>query len=95
MEIYSGESKTARKVMTLDLLKLLGYEISKTNWSQDSKQVVWGACTLAFFGCFRMGELLPQNENSFNKDDTLLWKDLKFNEPSHILVHIKTPKSRL
>ena len=95
MEIYSGESKTARKVMTLDLLKLLGHEISKTNWSQDSKQVVWGACTLAFFGCFRMGELLPQNENSFNKDDTLLWKDLKFNEPSHILVHIKTPKSRL
>ena len=39
MEIYSGESKTARKVMTLDLLKLLGHEISKINWSQDSKQV--------------------------------------------------------
>ena len=70
MEIYSGESKTARKVMTLDLLKLLHHEISKTNWLQDSKQVVWGAFTMAFFGCFRMGELLPQNENSFNKENT-------------------------
>ena len=56
--------------MTLDLLKLLHHEISKTNWLQDSKQVVWGAFTMAFFGCFRMGELLPQNENSFNKENT-------------------------
>ena len=78
MEIYSGETKTARKVENLDLLKLLGHKISKTNWSQDSKQVVWGAFTMAFFGCFRMEELLHQNENAFSKDDTLLWKEILF-----------------
>ena len=80
MEIYSGETKTARKVENPDLLKLLGHKISKTNWSQDSKQVVWGAFTMAFFGCFRMEELqvLHQNENAFSKDDTLLWKEILF-----------------
>ena len=95
MEIYSGEANATRKVMTLSLLKLMGHEISKTNWTENSKLTVWAAFTMAFFGCFRMGEILPENENSFSPDDTLLWQDLKFKSPSHILVHIKTPKSRL
>ena len=94
LEIYARETGTARKVMTLSLLKLLGHEISRTNWVENSKQVVWGAFTMAFFGCFRMGEILPQNENSYSPEDTLLWQDIKFCSPSHILVHIKTPKSR-
>ena len=95
LEIYSGEAKATRKVMTLSLLKITGHEISKTNWTENSKQTVWAAFTLAFFGCFRMGEILPQNENSFSPEDTLLWRDLNFKSTSHILVHIKTPKSRL
>ena len=61
MEIYSEETKASRKVMTLALLRVLGHELSISGWSENSKQVVWGAFTLAFFGSFRLGEILPQN----------------------------------
>ena len=94
-EIYSEEGNSSRRVMTLPLLKLLGHEIAKTNWGENSKQTVWTAFTLAFFGSFRMGEILPQQETSFSPKDTLLWGDIKFLEKNHILIHIKTPKSRL
>jgi len=44
--------------MTLALLKLIGHQIAKSDWSDDSKLTVWGACTTAFFGAFRIGEIL-------------------------------------
>ena len=48
--------------MTLELLKILGHEIAKTDWPENSKQVLWCACTTAFFGSFRLGEILPKSE---------------------------------
>ena len=97
MELYSDVVKETRKVMTLTLplLKILGNEIAKVDWEDNSKQVVWSVFTLAFFGSFRMGELLSPQENSFSPKDTLLWKDVSFLSPSHLIVHIKTPKSRI
>ena len=95
LEIYSLEGKPSRKVMNLHTLKLLGHEIAISNWEENSKQTVWSAFTLAFFGSFRMGEILSQSESSFSPSDTLLWEDVKFISSSHVLIHIKTPKSRL
>ena len=95
MEIYADQVKGTQKVMSLPLLKILGNEMAKTTWDENSKQVVWSALTLAFFGSFRMGEILSQQENSFSPKDTLLWSNLKFLDQNHILVHVKTPKSRL
>ena len=80
MEIYADQVKGTRKVMSLPLLKILGNEIAKTTWDENSKQVVWSAFTLSFFGSFRMGEILPQQENTFSPLDTLLWSDVKFLE---------------
>ena len=94
-EIYSTEGNSSRRVMTLPLLKLLGHEIAISNWGENSKQTVWAAFTLAFFGSFRMGEILPQQEKNFSPKDTLLWGDLNFLDKNHILIHIKSPKSRL
>ena len=94
LELYTTEVKGTRKVMTLHLLKILGHEIAKAPWSENSKQVVWAAATLAFFGSFRGGELLAGGEKAYCADDTLLWEDVKFGEKDHILVHIKHPKTR-
>ena len=33
-------SKHTRKVLTLPLIKLLGHEIAKTNWSENSKRIL-------------------------------------------------------
>lgn len=93
LEIYSAPKHT-RKVMTLHLLRLLGHEIDGQAWNPNSKLVVWGAATLGFFGSFRMGELLPGHHSRFCPEDTLLWNDLKFIDSEHMLVHVKSPKSR-
>lgn len=93
-ELYSDVCKATRKVMTVALLKLIGHEIAITAWSIESKQIVWSACTTAFFGSFRLGEILAQKESNFSPNDTLLWKDIMFMSDDHILIHVKTSKSR-
>ena len=94
LEIYSTETKHTRKVMTLELLKILGHEIAKTNWPENSKQVIWCACTTAFFGSFRLGEILPNSEYNSHPSDTLLWKDINVISSEHVLIHVKVSKSR-
>ena len=94
LEFYIERNKKTRKVMTLPLLKLAGSEIAKSNWSQDSKQVIWSILTTSFFGSFRLGEILSKNEFSFNKWETLLWEDVLFRDDNSILIKIKIPKNR-
>lgn len=94
LEFYENICKKTRKVMTLPLLKIAGNEISKTNWCEDSKQVAWAVLTTAFFGSFRLGEILCPTENSYNPKEHLLWKDVLFREDNSILIKIKIPKSR-
>ena len=49
--------------------------------------------TVAFFGSFRFGEILCSSPSKFVEDESLLWKDIIFNEDS-VLIKIKIPKSR-
>ena len=58
--------KESKKAMSLPLLKLLGHEIAKADWTPENKAVVWSACTTAFFGSLRMGEILAKSPSSFN-----------------------------
>jgi len=80
--------------MTLPLLKIVGHQIAKLNWSACSKLILWGACTLAFFGSLRLGEILAPTENCYNPLETLLWSDLKFRSDGSILLHVKIDKSK-
>jgi len=95
LELMNSEVKATRKVMSLQLLKLLGDGVSKCSWEEESKQVVWAACTTAFFGSFRFGELLSKRENTYSPADSLLWSDVKFLDGDHILIHIRNPKSKM
>ena len=94
MEIYKENVIQTRKVMTLPILKILGHQISLSQWSENSKQVFWTACTTAFFGSFRLGEILPANESKISPEDTLLWKDIKFVSENHVLIHVKNCKTK-
>ncbi len=55
---YNEIFKPAKFVMSFHLLKLIGHEIAKSNWDKDKKLVIWTACCIAFFGSFRLGEIL-------------------------------------
>jgi hypothetical protein len=59
LALYNSISSQARLVMTLPLLKILGHEIAACSWAENSRRVFWTACCVAFFGSFRMGEILP------------------------------------
>ena len=80
--------------MTLSLLKIIGHQIAKCDWSDDSKLTVQGACTTAFFCAFRIGEILAKSSLEFCEEEILLWKDLKFRKDGSILVHVIIDKSK-
>jgi len=94
LTFYSDKAQRQKNVMTLPLLRVLGHELIKSNWSNHSKLVIWGSCTAAFFGSFRLGELLSKNESKFNPYETLLWKDIQFLEDGSAKIHNKVPKTR-
>ena len=93
LEMLTDSHPMARKVMTIDLLKILGHEIALSDWSKNSKRVVWTTCCILFFGSFRVGEVLSSSKLNFSKDSCLLWEDVKFLKNS-ILIRIKQPKCR-
>ncbi len=49
---------------------------------------------MAFFGSFRIGELLSCNKNSFVPKETLLWKDIAVRGTDSVLVNITISKNR-
>ena len=94
LQFYKQNYSHTKKVMTLPLPRILGHELANCNWSDHSKLVVWTTYTVAFMGSFRLGEILPKSEFSFNKHETLLWKDVKFLKDGSIQIHNKIPKTR-
>jgi hypothetical protein len=89
---YSATKKKPKAVMSLSCLKILGHEIAKSDWSARKKSVFWAACTVAFFGSFRMGELLCPTDDSYS-DDTLVWSDITFTGDISVTLNIRHPKS--
>jgi hypothetical protein len=90
ISLYSTISKRSRFVMTFPLLKLLGHEIATSDWSQDSKAVFWTACCVAFFGSFRLGEILPRSNEQ--EPETLTWNQIKFSKNSSVVINVRFPK---
>ena len=80
--MYKEIVKRSRRVMRLQLLKLLGHQLALTVWSTNSKRVIWAACVLAFFGSFHFGEILAKEMEKFNPMEKLLWSELKKNGKS-------------
>jgi hypothetical protein len=91
LALYSNITKRIRLIMTLPLLKILGHEIAASAWSQDSKRIFWTACCLAFFGSFRMGEILMSSENCFSADH-LTWDRINFSSSDFVTIQIGLPK---
>jgi len=93
MQFYNKITEKTRLVVTLPILRILGHEIAKSDWEKENKLTFWAACVVAFFGSFRMGEILSKSESSFNSSENLLWEDVTMSE-NHILFHIKIAKTR-
>ncbi len=92
LALYNSISSKARLVTTLPLLNILGHEIASCTWPEMSKRVMWTACCVAFFGSFRMGELLAPDENNFSTE-TLTWDCVKFLSDSSAVIQLRYLKT--
>lgn len=91
IEAAEMSTKNERLVFTFPLLKILGHCIMKQDWATDSKRIFWAASTMLFFGSFRIGELLSNNEQSYDPLTTLLWEDIQ-QVGEALRIHVRFPK---
>jgi hypothetical protein len=86
LSLYSQIVAGSKKVMTLQLRKLLGHQLTLTDWTNNGRKVIWAACVLAFFGSFRFGEILAKKTDKFNPMETLLWSDVNFTSEKSVIT---------
>jgi hypothetical protein len=77
--------------VTMEMLETIRKRLFAKTWKSLSKLTIWAVCTLAYWGVFRLGELLPAHETVFDKFSDLLWKDIEFLNEG-VVVTIKSPK---
>ncbi len=87
---HNKKSKTC-KAITFHLLQELKNKTRSSFSNKLISKTFWCICSLAFFGCFRLGEILTKNKNSFDPASDLLWKDVKIHRKS-VSINIKTQK---
>lgn len=88
----SKKVSPARRPMNLNLLMILSHRIADLEWCDFSKQVVWTACTVAFFTSLRMGELLEKKECGFNEFKSFQWKHVLSSENDGFVLRIPYSK---
>jgi integrase len=93
-ENLSKNSHKTRDTIEFSTLKKIKKKIRKEKSNKIRKKCIWAACVTAFFGCFRMGELLPKFEKKSDKKFDLLWKDIKLNK-KHAEIVLKTQKNKI
>ena len=72
-----------RKAITFDTLKIIRQKLKNTMGKKWDFQTVWTACCIAFFGCFRLGEILAKNPYVFDKYSDLTWSDVKLHKKAY------------
>ncbi len=82
-----------RRVVSFPMLLLLTHRIAVAPWSPVSKQVIYAACTTAFFASTRMIEILATSQSAHSPASDLTWQDVLFTPDGTILIRIKQPKS--
>lgn len=69
--------KSVRVTMTWQLLQILADELNKSSFPDLRKTLIWAVSTIAFFGSFRISELLSATARKFDSDVTLCTCDVR------------------
>jgi hypothetical protein len=89
-----GKSKTRSDTVpvTLDTLHIIKKGLSGFK-EKLTGQTIWTCCLVAFWGAFRLGELLGKSELKFDRFSDLLWENVVM-EGDTAIIHVKSPKTR-
>ena len=71
-----------RRPITGKILQLLGHSIASSSKPDFEKSLIWAVCTTAFWGSFRISELLCESKHAFNEKFSLMPSDLHINAES-------------
>ena len=82
-----------RRVMTFSCLELLGHGLTKQGLNDYDLLSIWTACTLGFWGSFRMSEILPSGEKPNQTCNALTWSKIFKPKSNQLTISIKFPKS--
>lgn len=81
-----------RRPITINMLVLLRHAIAGNQvWNDLEKCLRWSCMLTAFWGSFRMGELIETEKSKFNPSTSLLPSDIKFHEES-VAIWVRSPK---
>ena len=93
IRMLKGASVRIRLPITIPILQQIKQKLVLT--SHPEQVVIWAIACTAFFGFFRLGELLLTSEVEFNPAIHLCWGDIAVNDsanPSMVQIHLKTSK---
>ena len=63
--------------------------------AHPQKVLIWAVACVAFFGFFRLGELLPESAGAYNPATSLSWGDVAVDNPERptmVRIHLKKSK---
>ena len=89
--------KAERLPVTISVLDLIRHELIKSPWTVAKKRMILTICYIAFFGSFRIHEILAREKMTFDVQTTLLGGNLKVEQWTEknskvMKVWLKSPK---
>lgn len=91
--LRKGTPSRIRLPITGHLLEKMRVALDKS--SHPNKILVWAIAATAFFGFFRLGELLPESARGIDPAVSLMWGDVATDDaenPAMISIHLKKSK---
>ena len=91
--LYRKQPTKVRLPLTAEVL--LRIQQAPALVSHSNRPVIWAVAAVAFFGFFRLGELLPAARASFHEETDLSWGDVAVDgheTPQMVKVHLKKSK---
>jgi hypothetical protein len=84
------ENRIPTKPLTIEDLRSIREGLENFDWKLTG-QSAWTCCVVAFWGAFRLGELLGSNTKKFDKFSSLLWEDVQLDSDS-VKIRVKSAK---
>ena len=89
----SGSASRTRLPITAAVLGRIGAQLESS--SHPHKELMWAVACTAFFGFFRMGELLPESATVDQSSPVIVWSDVAVDShesPAMVRIHLRRSK---
>lgn len=90
--LKGASCRPKRLPITPEIMRILKTRLRSSDYALQDQSMLWSAFTTAFFGFLRSSEFCCLSKHSFNRNSTLLLKDVSFVDDA-VLIQIKVSKA--